>query len=47
LRFVARENGDGKVGTYESPLTFPDLSVEKKLRTSFVVLSNQHESVSD
>jgi hypothetical protein len=47
LRFVARENGDGKVGTYETPFTIPDLNAEKKLRTSSVVLSNQREPVAD
>ncbi len=47
LRFVARENGNGKVGTFEAPFTIPDLSTEKKLRTSSVVLSNQREPIAD
>ncbi|MBV9084493.1 MAG: VWA domain-containing protein, partial [Acidobacteriaceae bacterium] len=46
LRFVARENGEGKVGTFETPFTIPDLSAGKALRVSSVVLSNQREPVS-
>lgn len=47
LRFVARENGDGKVGTFESPFTIPDLGAQKTLRTSSLVLSNQREAITD
>jgi uncharacterized protein (DUF2141 family) len=47
LRFVARENGEGKVGTFESNLTIPDLSRETSLRVSSVVLSNQREPSSN
>jgi VWFA-related protein len=43
LRFVARENGEGKVGTFESDLIVPDLSTGNGLRISSVVLSNQRE----
>jgi len=43
LRFVVRENGEGKVGTFESDLTIPDLSSESRLRVSSVVVSNQRE----
>jgi len=43
LRFVARENGEGKVGTFETPFTIPDLNAEKTLKISSVVLSNQRE----
>jgi hypothetical protein len=43
LRFVARENGEGKVGTFESPFTVPDLATGTALRFSSVVLSNQRE----
>ena len=43
LRFVARENGEGKVGTFETPFTIPDLSSQNTLRLSSVILSNQRE----
>ena len=45
LRFVARENGEGKIGTYESKFVIPDVSSEKTLRYSSVVLSNQRDPV--
>jgi VWFA-related protein len=45
LKFVARENGMGKVGTFETPFTIPDLNAAKTLRTSSLVLSNQREAV--
>ncbi len=45
LRFVARENGEGKVGTYESKFVIPDVGAEKTLRLSSVVLSNQRDPV--
>jgi hypothetical protein len=45
LRFVARENSEGKIGTFEMPLTVPDLSAVKGLRLSSVVLSNQLQSM--
>jgi len=45
LRFVARENGEGKVGTYEAKFVVPDVGVEKTLRLSSVVLSNQRDPV--
>ncbi len=47
LRLVARENGEGKVGTYEAPFVIPDLSSQKTLRVSSVVISNQREPVAD
>lgn len=41
LRFVARENGEGKIGTFETPFTVPDLSTSAStLRTSSLVLSS-------
>ncbi len=43
LRFVARENGEGKIGTYEADLTVPDLDRATALRFSSIVLSNQRE----
>jgi hypothetical protein len=45
LRLVARENGGGKTGTFEAPITVPDLSSGPALRMSSVVLSNQREPV--
>ena len=42
LRFVARENGEGKVGTFETPFTVPDLASGSALRFSSVIFSNQH-----
>jgi hypothetical protein len=45
LKFIARENGLGKVGTFETPFTIPDLSASKSLRTSSLILSNQRQAV--
>jgi VWFA-related protein len=45
LRFVARENGEGKIGTFESSFTIPDLGSQKTLRHSSLVLSNQRQPV--
>jgi VWFA-related protein len=45
LRFVARENGEGKVGTYEAKFEIPDVTSEKTLRFSSVILSNQRDPV--
>ncbi len=45
LKFIARENGDGKVGTFEAPFTIPDLSSQKTLRISSLILSNQRQPV--
>ena len=47
LRFVARENGEGKIGTFESPFTVPDLAAGPQLRVSSVVFSNQRQSVKE
>jgi hypothetical protein len=41
LRFVARENGEGKVGTFEASFTIPDLGSGNQLRLSSIILSNQ------
>ena len=41
LRFVARENGEGKVGTFETPFTIPDLASGSALRISSIIFSNQ------
>ena len=47
LRFVARENGEGKVGTFETPFTVPDLSSDNALRVSSVIFSDQRGPVSE
>jgi VWFA-related protein len=42
LRFVARENTTGKIGTYDAKFTVPDLtSEEQRLPISSVILSSQ------
>jgi hypothetical protein len=46
LRFLARENQSGKMGTFETKFTVPDLSSSKSLRVSSVILSNQKEKLS-
>ncbi len=43
LRFVARENGEGKTGTFETPFTIPDLASGSALRLSSLVFSNQRQ----
>jgi VWFA-related protein len=47
LRFVARENGEGKVGTFEAPFAIPDLTNQKTMRFSSVILSSQREPVAN
>jgi VWFA-related protein len=45
VKFLARENETGKMGTFETKLTVPDLTAEKAwLPISSVVLSNQIEA---
>jgi hypothetical protein len=46
LRFLARENQSGKMGTFETKFTVPDLNSSKSLRVSSVILSNQKEMLS-
>jgi VWFA-related protein len=46
LKFVARENGEGRLGTFEAPFTVPDLNSGGALRLSSVILSNQTQSLS-
>lgn len=47
LKFLARENETGKIGTFETKFNVPDLVTEKAwLRTSTVVWSNQREALS-
>ncbi len=44
VKFLARENETGKIGTFETRFTVPDLTAEQKyLPISSVVLSNQRE----
>ena len=44
LKFLARENETGKMGTFETKFVVPDLTTEQKyLPISSVVLSNQRE----
>jgi VWFA-related protein len=44
LKFVARENTTGKIGTFETRFAIPDLASESRwLRTSSVVWANQRE----
>ncbi|MBS1829402.1 MAG: VWA domain-containing protein [Acidobacteria bacterium] len=46
LKFLARENQNGKIGTFETTFTVPDLSTPtEKLRVSSLVLANQRESI--
>jgi hypothetical protein len=40
---LARENGEGKAGTFEAPFTIPDLTSGAALRVSSVVLSKGRE----
>lgn len=48
LKFLARENETGKMGTFETTFTIPDLTAESRyLPISSVVLSNQREKMSD
>ena len=47
LKFVARENGEGKTGTFEAPFVVPDLSSGSAMRLSSVILSNQVQSVKE
>ncbi|HLH17585.1 MAG TPA: VWA domain-containing protein [Bryobacteraceae bacterium] len=47
LRFVARENTTGKLGTYDAKFTIPDLTSEqKRLPISSVILSSQRMDMS-
>ena len=46
LTFLAREGLTGKMGTFETKFTVPNLNAEKALRVSSVILSSQREAVS-
>ncbi len=45
LRFLARENQTGKMGTFENKFTVPNLNSGSNLRLSSVILSSQKEAV--
>ena len=45
LRFLARENQTGKMGTFETNFVIPDLTASKDLKMSSVILSSQVEPV--
>jgi VWFA-related protein len=46
IRFLARENQTGKMGTFETPpFTIPDLNTQKTLRLSSVIYSSQKDAV--
>ncbi len=46
IRFLARENQTGKMGTFETqPFTIPDLSTQKSLRISSIIYSSQKDPV--
>jgi VWFA-related protein len=46
LKFLARDNETGKMGTFETKFTIPDLTTESRfLPISSVVLSNQREKL--
>jgi VWFA-related protein len=45
LRFLARENQTGKMGTFETRVLVPDLGKSKDMRVSSVVWSSQKEAV--
>jgi VWFA-related protein len=48
LKFLARENETGKMGTYETKFTIPDLAPDRPtLKMSSVVWSNQRQPLSD
>lgn len=47
LRFVARENGEGKTGTFETAFTVPDLGTGNELRLSSVIFSTEEKPVKE
>jgi VWFA-related protein len=48
FKFLARENETGKMGTYETKFTIPDLAPNQTgLKTSSVIWSNQREALND
>jgi VWFA-related protein len=49
LKFLARENETGKMGTYETKFVIPDLAPDKPgaLKTSSVIWSSQRQPIAD
>jgi len=48
LKFLARENESGKMGTYETKFTVPDLAGDQAaLKTSSIVWSNQRQPLNE
>ena len=48
FKFLTRENETGKMGTYETNFTIPDLQPDRPaIKTSSVIWSNQREALSD
>ena len=47
VRFLARENTTGKMGTFETALTVPDLNTEKVLRVSSVIYASERKPATD
>ena len=48
FKFLARENETGKMGTYETKFTVPDLAPDQAaLKTSSVIWSNQRQALND
>ena len=47
LKFVARENGEGKAGTLQATFVVPDLGSGNTMRQSSVILSNQVQAVKE
>ncbi len=48
FKFLARENETGKMGTYETKFTIPDLAPDQAaLKTSSVIWSNQRQPLND
>jgi VWFA-related protein len=46
LIFLVRDNRTGKIGTFETKFTIPDLDSEDSLRVSSIILSGQKEALS-
>jgi VWFA-related protein len=46
VRFLARDNATGKMGTYDAKFIIPDLGTDKQLPISSVVLSSQRTPLS-
>ncbi len=45
IKFLARENQNGKIGTFETKFTVPELSGQTELLASSIVLASQRESL--